>query len=71
MGICGSYAASLTSAEKEVLKHERLKNKALDTEIIKAQDVDIDVHKLLLLGAGESGKLCNRKFIYFIKLQLY
>lgn len=54
MGICGS--SDLTPEEQERLKAEKARNKALDARMRGERDSDQRLNKLLLLGAGESGK---------------
>jgi len=56
MGLCASSEAGLTDAEREARKAEIARSKQLDKENIKAQFQDQAINKLLLLGAGESGK---------------
>jgi len=56
MGVCGSSDAGLTPAQREELERERKKNEALTRTLTEANDVDKAILKLLLLGAGESGK---------------
>jgi GTPase SAR1 family protein len=54
MGICGS--SDLTPEEQERLKAEKARNKALEARMKGERDSDTRLNKLLLLGAGESGK---------------
>ena len=55
MGICTSNNVPLTPFEQNQLKQETQKDRALDREINKSRNIDSELHKLLLLGAGESG----------------
>jgi len=54
MGLCGS--SELSPQEKEQREREKQRNKALDGAISHDLASDKAVNKLLLLGAGESGK---------------
>lgn len=54
MGICGS--AELTAEQKKKLEEDRVRNKNLDMKLRDDFTNDQRVYKLLLLGAGESGK---------------
>jgi len=54
MGICGS--SDLSPEEQERLKAEKARNKALESRMKGERDSDQRLNKLLLLGAGESGK---------------
>jgi len=53
MGLCGS---SMSAEEAAALKDEKQRSKALDKTLGADNDFDMSVSKLLLLGAGESGK---------------
>jgi len=53
MGLCGSSSAT---QELKGDKSDQAKNKKLDEELRNAHHDDVAVNKLLLLGAGESGK---------------
>jgi GTPase SAR1 family protein len=55
MGLCGSKDAQ-TGPQKALEEAEKKKTKILDKEAEDANNKDMAVHKLLLLGAGESGK---------------
>jgi len=55
MGLCGS-GQKLSEAELEALKREKDRNRALENNINQDLAADKQVNKLLLLGAGESGK---------------
>jgi guanine nucleotide-binding protein subunit alpha len=52
MGIC----AAKNPASDAKLKEEKQKSKDLEKQIVADQRADQQVNKLLLLGAGESGK---------------
>jgi len=54
MGICGSQ--DLTPEEQDKLNKDKSRNKALEEKMRKEKENDTKIHKLLLLGAGESGK---------------
>ena len=54
MGCCGLNGASKEDAEEE--KRQRKTNKEIDRQIQKDKQVYRATHRLLLLGAGESGK---------------
>lgn len=51
--VCGP---SLSEEEKKILTKQRKLNKAIDSAQEKSQNTDEALKKLLLLGAGESGK---------------
>jgi len=55
MGICGS-ATKLSPKEEEDLRAEKRANKAIEAKLAVQERAEMQVHKLLLLGAGESGK---------------
>lgn len=55
MGLCAS-SEPLSPEDKEKRKIEKEKSKALDAAMTDARRVDQQINKLLLLGAGESGK---------------
>jgi len=55
MGLCGS-SENLTAEEKEKRRLDQARSKALDNDMQKEHTVDQQINKLLLLGAGESGK---------------
>ena len=54
MGCCGINGASKEEVEEE--KRQRKQNKEIDRQIQKDKQVYRATHRLLLLGAGESGK---------------
>lgn len=54
MGCCGITGASKEEVEEE--KRQRKQNKEIDRQIQKDKQVYRATHRLLLLGAGESGK---------------
>jgi len=54
MGICGSN--ELTPEEQARLKEEKKRAKALEAKMLADKERDRRINKLLLLGAGESGK---------------
>jgi len=58
MGLCHSSGdnAKLTPEEREKAKMAKARSKALERKAEQDRDVDSEVFKLLLLGAGESGK---------------
>jgi len=57
MGLCHSNGdAKLTPEEKEKAKLAKARSKALERKAEQDRDLDSEVFKLLLLGAGESGK---------------
>lgn len=53
MGACGS---NLSGEEKAKMREEQRRSKELDRAMRNMQQVESQVNKLLLLGAGESGK---------------
>jgi len=53
MGLCGS---SISPEDEAKLKEEKKRTKEIDRAMHKDHQVDQQVNKLLLLGAGESGK---------------
>jgi GTPase SAR1 family protein len=55
MGACGS-AEDLSPQELEARKNEEKRNKALNSDLENDRVKDKAINKLLLLGAGESGK---------------
>jgi GTPase SAR1 family protein len=55
MGLCGS-SENLTPEEKAARKKEKDKSKKLEANLVQANAADQQINKLLLLGAGESGK---------------
>jgi len=55
MGLCGS-SSNLSPEEQARLKVERDKSKQLDSQMTSEHHKDQQINKLLLLGAGESGK---------------
>jgi len=55
MGACGS-TERLSAEEQEARRKEIEKSKALEAKMSKDRDEDGKINKLLLLGAGESGK---------------
>jgi GTPase SAR1 family protein len=55
MGICGS-SDNLTPEERKRQKEEKERSKALENDLTKTHAADMQSNKLLLLGAGESGK---------------
>jgi len=58
MGLCGSSSsdAHLTPEEREKAKLAKARSKALEKKAEQDRDADLEIFKLLLLGAGESGK---------------
>jgi GTPase SAR1 family protein len=56
MGLCGSSESNMTPEEKERAKAERAKSKDLERQAQQDHQMDSAINKLLLLGAGESGK---------------
>jgi hypothetical protein len=56
MGVCGSNN-NLTPEEQSRRKLEKDRSKQLEAQMSNDHSVDQQVNKLLLLGAGESGKL--------------
>jgi GTPase SAR1 family protein len=58
MGLCGSTAnnSSLSADQKLAGKISKHRSKELERHMEKAKMADNHIHKLLLLGAGESGK---------------
>jgi len=55
MGLCASQP-TLTVEEKEAIKNERNRSAVVEKQVRLDRQQDSDVNKLLLLGAGESGK---------------
>jgi GTPase SAR1 family protein len=55
MGTCSS-AENLSPEDEAIRKKEEKTNKALETEMERDKNKDRSINKLLLLGAGESGK---------------
>jgi guanine nucleotide-binding protein G(i) subunit alpha len=55
MGACGTKQ-QLTPEEEKALKDERARSKALEQDLNRDNQLDRQINKLLLLGAGESGK---------------
>jgi len=56
MGICSSNDGNLTPEEKKRRKAEKDRTKALENKCRQDHEADQQINKLLLLGAGESGK---------------
>lgn len=56
MGLCVSSDAKLTPEQKEALKQERMISRQIEKKVDADLRSDLEVYKLLLLGAGESGK---------------
>jgi len=56
MGCCGSSGERLTPAEQDARKREKERSKALEASMAADLAADKQINKLLLLGAGESGK---------------
>lgn len=54
MGVC--YSTTESEAEAEAKVQERLHNRKLDKLMLENDTLERSIHKLLLLGAGESGK---------------
>jgi len=55
MGICGS-SDGLTNEERALRKAEKDRSRALESKMTSDHSADQQINKLLLLGAGESGK---------------
>jgi len=55
MGLCGAKQ-NLSPEEAEKLRQEKLRSKQLEHELQDQNQKDKQINKLLLLGAGESGK---------------
>jgi guanine nucleotide-binding protein G(i) subunit alpha len=66
MGLCASGPAGLTKEDKDKFKKAQAASAALDGKARKRADQEDTVRKLLLLGAGESGK--STVFKQMIKL---
>jgi len=56
MGTCPSSDSNMTAEEKERLKQERIRSRQLERMAAEDHQADSQINKLLLLGAGESGK---------------
>eukprot|EP00823_Brevimastigomonas_motovehiculus_P000017 TRINITY_DN1004_c2_g1_i1.p1 TRINITY_DN1004_c2_g1~~TRINITY_DN1004_c2_g1_i1.p1 ORF type:complete len:359 (-),score=68.04 TRINITY_DN1004_c2_g1_i1:653-1729(-) len=56
MGLCSSEESGLSPEEKALRKKEKEKSKELEAKMTKDHQQEQQVNKLLLLGAGESGK---------------
>lgn len=55
MGLCGS-SDNLSPEERRKQKEEKEKSRNLEQDLVKQNSADQQINKLLLLGAGESGK---------------
>jgi len=55
MGACGSKQ-QLSPEDEKKLKEDKARSKALESELSRDNAADRQINKLLLLGAGESGK---------------
>eukprot|EP00475_Leptophrys_vorax_P015340 TRINITY_DN2169_c0_g2_i1.p1 TRINITY_DN2169_c0_g2~~TRINITY_DN2169_c0_g2_i1.p1 ORF type:complete len:357 (+),score=102.94 TRINITY_DN2169_c0_g2_i1:101-1171(+) len=66
MGLCASGPQGLSKEDKAKFKAQQAKSAALDNQARKRADQEDTVRKLLLLGAGESGK--STVFKQMIKL---
>jgi GTPase SAR1 family protein len=55
MGLCAS-TTNLSPEEQARMEAEARKNREVEDSLAKSQDVEKQIYKLLLLGAGESGK---------------
>jgi len=56
MGLCGSVDSKLTPEEKEKERQAKIRSRNLERKAENEHFADQLVHKMLLLGAGESGK---------------
>jgi len=56
MGLCGSSESNMTPEERERAKNERQRSKDLERQAQQDHQLESAINKLLLLGAGESGK---------------
>jgi len=56
MGLCGSSEGNLSAEEREARRKEKERSKALEAKMTQDHTADQQINKLLLLGAGESGK---------------
>jgi len=56
MGLCGSSESNMTPEERERVKQEKARSRQLERQAQDDHQADAAVNKLLLLGAGESGK---------------
>jgi GTPase SAR1 family protein len=56
MGLCGSSESNMTPEERERAKNERIRSKELERQAQSDHMAEAQINKLLLLGAGESGK---------------
>mmetsp|Transcript_6538 Transcript_6538/g.10153 ORF Transcript_6538/g.10153 Transcript_6538/m.10153 type:complete len:370 (-) Transcript_6538:344-1453(-) len=56
MGALCACASGITPEERAALAAERYASQQLDSDLKQAHGQDIKIHKLLLLGTGESGK---------------
>jgi len=56
MGLCASHEAPLNAADKAKLDQQKKFDKQLNQNVQQQREVDSSIKKLLLLGAGDSGK---------------
>jgi len=56
MGLCFSADSNMTAEEKERARAEKARSRAIDKQGMDDQQTEQAINKLLLLGAGESGK---------------